>query len=167
MRTLLNYRVLGISTTAVLFQMIILSMHLNISYRRHALFHLYWTSRHARSSSKATKYKMKILTHSGTRTHNLEIWSLMLYRLSLTSSLKAVYLNDLITYTYFQYQIHCYKYENNEVDHNLSLKCTVLCYILQYIYIVQIANRRTSPAFAYNMQIPDQVECLAVFACWK
>ena len=69
---------------------------------------------------------------------------------------------------YFWYQcIHCYKYEIDEVEHNLSCKCTVLCYILEYIYTVQIAKRRISPVFASNMQIPDQVECLVGFAGWK
>ena len=33
------------------------------------------------------------------------------------------------------------------------------------IYIVQIAKRRRSPVLAFNMPIPDQVECLVVFAC--
>ena len=42
-----------------------------------------------------------------------------------------------------------------------------LCYILEYIYIVHVAKRHTRPVFAFNMQIPDQVECLVVFACWK
>ena len=62
--------------------------------------------------------------------------------------------------------IHCYKYENEEVECYLSRKCTVLCYILEYIYmyIVQIAKRRISPLFAFNMQISDRVECLVVFA---
>ena len=69
---------------------------------------------------------------------------------------------------YFRFQcMHCYKYENDEVEPYLSCKCTVLCYILDYIYIVQMAKRRRSrsPVFAVNMQIPDQVECLVVFAC--
>ena len=63
--------------------------------------------------------------------------------------------------------IICYKYENDEVGRNLSGKCTVLCYILEYIYIVQITKRRTSHMLAFSMQIPDQVEWLVVFACWK
>ena len=58
-RTLLNYDVLGTSTAAVFFQMIILSMHIYISDGRHAWFHLYGASRPARSTPKATKYKMK------------------------------------------------------------------------------------------------------------
>ena len=52
-----------------------------------------------------------------------------------------------------------------EEERILSTKCTVLCYLLEYIYIVQIATRRTSPVFAFNMHIPDQVEYLVVFAC--
>ena len=59
------------------------------------------------------------------------------------------------------------KYENDEVERNLSCKCTVLCYILEYMYIVQITKRRISPVLAFNMQVPDQVEYLAMFACWK
>ena len=35
-------------------------------------------------------------------------------------------------------------YENDKVERNLPYKCTVLCYILEYIYIVQIAKRRKS-----------------------
>ena len=82
--------------------------------------------------------------------------------------LKTVDLDVLITYMYFRYQcIHCYKYENDEVECNLSCKCTVLYYILEYIYIVQIAKRRINPVFAFKMQIRDQLECLVVFACCK
>ena len=67
---------------------------------------------------------------------------------------------------YSQYQcIPSYKYENDEVERNLSGKCTVLCYILEYIYNVQITKRRISHVLAFNMQIPDQVEWLVVFAC--
>ena len=35
------------------------------------------------------------------------------------------------------------------------------------MYILQITKRRIGPVLAFNVQIPDQVECLAVFACWK
>ena len=51
-------------------------------------------------------------------------------------------------------------YKNDDQELNLSCKCTVLCYILEYIYVAQIAKRRISPVLAFNMQIPDQVECL-------
>ena len=69
---------------------------------------------------------------------------------------------------YSQYQcLPCYKYQIDEVERNLSYKCTVLCYILEYMYILQITKRRIGPVLAFNVQIPDQVECLAVFACWK
>ena len=61
--------------------------------------------------------------------------------------------------------IPCYKYENDDLERNLSCKCTVLCYIFEYLYIVQITKRRISHVLAFNMQIPDQVECLVVFAC--
>ena len=49
----------------------------------------------ARRKRKNTKWK--ILAHSGTRTHNPEISSLMLYQLSYPGLLYAVYLNGLIT----------------------------------------------------------------------
>ena len=55
----------------------------------------------------------------------------------------------------FQIGIHIYitcKFEKDEVEHSLSGKCIVLCYILENIYIRQIAKRRTSPKFAFNMQ---------------
>ena len=42
----------------------------------------------------------------------------------------------------------------------LPCTCTVLSYILEYNYIVQIAKSRTSPALA-------QVECLLVFYTLK
>ena len=59
-----------------------LSMHLYTSDGRHAWFHLHGTSRPARSASEAPNTKWKILVHSGTRTHNPLISSLMLYQLS-------------------------------------------------------------------------------------
>ena len=80
----------------------------------------------------------------------------------------AIHLNGLITYMYSQYQcLPCYKYQNNKVERNLSCKCTVLWYILEYMYILQIPKRRIGPVLAFNVQIPYQVECLAVFACWN
>ena len=40
-------------------------------------------------------------------------------------------------FMYSRYQcIHCYKYEDGEGQRILSCKCTVLCYILEYIYIL-------------------------------
>ena len=35
------------------------------------------------------------------------------------------------------------------------------------MYILQITKRRIGPVLAFNVQIPDQVECLAVFVCSK
>ena len=58
-------------------------------------------------------------------------------------------------------------YQNDELERNLSCKCTVLCYILEYTYILQITKRRIDPVLAFNVRLPDLVECLAVFACWK
>ena len=54
---------------------------------------------------------------------------------------------------YFRYQfIHWYKFENDEVMGILYCTCTVLCNIFEYVYNGQIAKRRTSPVFAFNMQ---------------
>ena len=39
--------------------------------------------------------------------------------------------------------------------------------ILEYSFIVQLGKRRTSPVFAFNMQIPDQVECFILFCMLK
>ena len=65
---------------------------------------------------------------------------------------------------YSRYQCkHCYKYENDEGQRILSGKCTVLCYILEFIInFVPIAERHTSPALAFNVQtrpniLPDLV----------
>ena len=81
-RTNLNYRVLGTSTAAI-FLSNVHSLYAPItSDEFHALFHLYGTSRPATSALKATQYKIKNLVHSWTRTQNLEMSSLMLYRLS-------------------------------------------------------------------------------------
>ena len=74
----------------------------------------------------------------------------------------------VITFMYSQYQcLPCYMYQNDEEERNLSWKCTVLCYILGKMYILQIKKRRIGPVLAFNVQIPDQVECLVVFASWK
>ena len=57
--------------------------------------------------------------------------------------------------------IHWYKFENDEEERILSCTWTVLCYILQYIYIGQIAKRRTRPVFAVNVQnTPKYSFCL-------
>ena len=61
-------------------------------------------------------------------------------------------------YTLYQC-IPCYKYENDEGQRILSFKFTALCYILEYMYIVQITKRQISTVFAFNMEMPDQVEC--------
>ena len=73
---------------------------------------------------------------------------------------------------YSRYQCkHCYKYENDEEQRILSGKCTVLCYILEYIHvyinIVQKAKRQTSPVLAFNMQTRPNILPDLVFACWK
>ena len=56
-------------------------------------------------------------------------------------------------------------YENDERERILSGKCTVLCYILEYIiiYIVQKTKRHTSPLNAFNMQtLPNSLPDLYV-----
>ena len=80
-RTKLNYSVLKTNTAAV-FLSNDHSLYAPFSSDEcQSWFHLYGTSRTARSSSKVTKYKMKLFVYSGTWTHNLEIGSLMLYSL--------------------------------------------------------------------------------------
>ena len=49
-------------------------MNLYTPDERHAWFHLYVTRWPARSASKAMTYKIKILSHSRTQTHNPDIW---------------------------------------------------------------------------------------------
>ena len=82
---------------------------------------------------------------------------------------KLHYLNEHYVYMYFLYQcIHWFKFENDEAERIVSCKCTVLCYILEHSYIVQIhvVKRRTSHMFAFMCKrsyiLPD-----LVFACWK
>ena len=55
-----------------------------------------------------------------------------------------------------------------------SCTCTILCYILGYIYFGQIAKRRTSHVFVFNKRfekrpnnLPDQEECLVLFCMFK
>ena len=69
---------------------------------------------------------------------------------------------------YLRYQrTYWYKFENGEVERILYINFTVLCSILEYSYIVQIAKRRTRPVFAFNMQKQNQSNILPdpVFAC--
>ena len=54
---------------------------------------------------------------------------------------------------YFRYRCkHWYEFENDEVERILSGTCTALCYMLEYIYIGQIAKKGKCPVFAFNMQ---------------
>ena len=55
------------------------------------------------------------------------------------------------------------KFANDGSVSYFVLKMTVLCYRLEYSYIVQIAKGRTSPVFAFNMQTQEKEECLVVF----
>ena len=45
-----------------------------------------------------------------------------------------------------------YKFENDAVERILSCTCTVFCYILEYIYIGQIAKGRTSDFLCYFLK---------------
>ena len=63
--------------------------------------------------------------------------------------------------------IHYYEYENDKGQRILSGKCTVLWYILEYINIVQIAKRHTSPVLAFNMQTRPNILPDMVYARWK
>ena len=129
-------------------------MHLYTSDERHAWFYLYGTSQPAGSASKATKCKMG--NSCSQWDSNQQPWDLKSDALPtelIGLRWKLYYLNDLYTYMYFRYQyVHWYKLENGGVERILSCKCTVLCFILEYSYIVQIAKKRTSPVFAFNMQ---------------
>ena len=64
---------------------------------------------------------------------------------------------------YFLYECkHWYKFENDGVERMLSYTSKVVRYILGYMYIGQIAKRRTNSLFAFNMTtrphtLPDQV----------
>ena len=104
---------------------------------------------------KRQNTKLNILSNNGTRTHNLEISSLTLYRLSypgfdescpIKVTFKHEYSSDTNVY------IGINKFENEEVERIFSCTCTVLCYILEYIYIRQIAKRHTSPVLTFNTQ---------------
>ena len=53
--------------------------------------------------------------------------------------------------------IHWYKFENDEMERILSCKCGVLCYKLEYSYIVQIGKIHTSHVFAFNVQNTIQI----------
>ena len=155
-RTLLNYCVIGTSTIAIFFHTIIFPLHLYTSDECHAWFHLYGTSRPARSASKAKKCKMKNVCSQWDS--NPQPWGLKSDALptELTGlRCKLHYLNDLYVNMYILYFLwYRYKFENDEVDCILSCKCTVLCYILDYEYchIVQIAKGHTSPVFAFNIK---------------
>ena len=116
---------------------------------------------------KRQKTKWKILVQTGTRTHNPEIWSLMLYRLSRPGLLKAVYLNDLKTYRYSRYQcIHCCKHENDEGERAyfvLWRYCFVL-HILILIYFVQI-SKKTRKSYVYFQHAITCTRSGRMFTC--
>ena len=140
----LNYHVLGISTAAIFLSNDHSLYAPFTSDECHAWFHLYGTSQPARRASKATNIKKgKSLAHGGTQTHNLKICSLTLYRLSYlgfdeSCPIKVTFINTCTSDTNV----------NDGVECILSCTCTVLCNILEYIYI---AKRCTSPVFAFNV----------------
>ena len=134
-----NYRVLETSTVAIFLPNDPCLYARFTSNECHACFHLYGTSRPARSASKATTYVMKILAHSRTRTYNFYISSEVLFWLSYRTLMKA----DLLKYMYFRYQrMNGIKLENNKVEPILSCTWAVLCDLLEYIYIGQ--NSKTT-----------------------
>ena len=45
-----------------------------------------------------------------------------------------------------------YKIGNDKLERNLSGTCTILSNILENIFILPIAKRRTRPVFAFNLQ---------------
>ena len=125
--------------------MINLSLWPITSEECHAWFHLYGTCLRARRASKATKYDWKILPHSWTRTHFLELSSLELYRLSYTvfderCPIKLTFMHTCTSDTSVYKKVHWYRFENDEVKRILSFTWTVLCYILECIYIGQIVR---------------------------
>ena len=89
----------------------------------------------ARRKRQNTKWK-KILAHSGNRTHNLEINSLILYRLSYPRFDENCHIKVAFIHTC----IHWYKFKDDEAERILSCTCTVLCYILENINIWQIVK---------------------------
>ena len=111
-----------------------LSMHLYTSDGRHAWFHLHGTSWPARSASEATKYKMK----NSLSTVGLEPTTLPSLINALPTELAG--LGECCpfkwpySYMYSRNQcMHYYKCENDKGQRILSGKCTVLCYIFEYI----------------------------------
>ena len=58
-------------------------------------------------------------------------------------------------------------FENDDVERILSCGFTVLCYTLEYIYIVQIAKRRPSTVLAFNMQNTIKHSTWSGICTWK
>ena len=117
----------------------------------------------ARRKRQNTKWKILALVGLEPTTLSFEVWCSTDW--TNQACWKLCYLNGRYTYMYFRYQcIHWFKFENDESERILTCKWTVLWSTLEYMYIVQIAKKHTSPLLASNMHIPNQVECLVVFA---
>ena len=133
----------------------------------YAWFHLYGTSWHANGVSKATIYRMK--NSCPQWDSNPQPWDFK--HDALPTELpglwwKLSYESGLYTYMYFRHQcIHWYKFENDEVERILSCIWTALCYILEYIYIGQIAKDVHAMCLLLKCKtrsntLPDQSCCL-------
>ena len=106
----------------------------------------------------------KSLAHSGTRTHNPEICSAELYRLSYTASMKAV----LLKWLWYIHVLPIRMFTLVKVREWWSRTYFVLnmyCFVLHigiYMYIWQMTKSSTSPVFAFNMQILSRPNTLPV-----
>ena len=135
------------------FQMIILSMHIHIYLGwMSCLISFVWHQSTCQERIESEK-KPKMKNSCSQWESNPQPWALKSD--ALPTELTCLDVNyDLYVHMYFLYQcIRWFKFENDEVEHILSCKCSVLCYILEYSYIVQIVKRRTSHVvFFFNMQ---------------
>ena len=83
----------------------------------------------------ATKYKMKNFCPQRDSNPQPSYWKSDALPTELAGLVECWPFKWSITYMYSIYQYkHCYKYENDERQRIVSGKCTVLCYISEYIY---------------------------------
>ena len=162
-RTSLNYRVLGTS-------MNILSMHLytlNLGWTSCFISFVWDLSTCQECVESDIIQNEKLLPRVGLEptTLRFDVWCSANW--SNGTWWEMYYSDDLYTSTYFRLQcIHWYKFEN-EVERILSCKCTVLCYILEYIYTnIQIAKGRSQVLCLILPYKRDQHSLDLVFACW-
>ena len=137
-RTLLNYRVLGTSTTVIF---------LSNDHFLYAPIYLEWTSclisfvwGHSTCEERGESDKIQnetVLPTAGLEPTTLKFEDWCSTDCASRSWWELYYFNDLITYMYFRYQcIHWFKFENDEGERIFSCKCIVLRYILEYISIL-------------------------------